>query len=351
MLRFEHIEYLYLLFSVPILFLIFWSMMSWRKKALKRLGESSLLNRLMPAYPTYKHQVKYIFAMLGLIFLILGLANLQLGAKLEKVKREGIEIMIAIDVSKSMLAEDIKPNRLEMAKRFVSRLIDKMENDRVGIIVFAGHAYLQMPLTIDYAAAKMFLNTVSTNIVPTQGTAISDAISLAMESFPQAENISTFSGKNKAIVVITDGEDHEPNTLELAQEVAKEGVIIYTVGIGSNQGSPIPVHKAGGQIDFKKDKDGNIVLSKLNEIILQQIATATDGKYLHMGNSNNDIDYLIEELSSIEKKEFEEKVYTDYEDQFQYFLIVSFVFLLIEVLISERRSKWLSDWKIFKSEA
>lgn len=335
MFRFEYIEYLYALGVIPILWMLFWFGMRWRKNALNKFGERNLILQLIPDYPHYKHQIKFSLLMLALAFLILALANPQLGSKLEKVKRKGVDVIIAMDVSSSMLAEDVRPNRLERTKQFVSKLIDKLQNDRVGLIVFAGQAYLQMPVTIDYAAAKMFLNQINTEMVPSQGTVIGGAVRLAMRSFQVKEN------KHKVLVIITDGEGHEDDALEAVNEAAKEGVIVHTVGVGSVQGAPIPVYRNNTQVDFKRDRDGNIVLTKLNEVMLQQLAASANGKYYILGNSQDDLKNLIKQVGSMEKKEFEERIFTDYDDQFQYPLGLAILFLILEIFISERRAKWM----------
>ncbi len=345
MLRFEHVYYFYGFIVIPVLLIIFLIMMRWRKISLKKLGHVPTIKRLMVDYPVYKHQFKFLVAILALSAIILGLANLQLGSKLEKVKRSGIDIVVALDVSKSMMAEDVRPNRLAKAQRFISKMIENMQNDRIALIVFAGNAYLQMPLTTDYAAAKMFLSTINTDMVPTQGTAISDAINQAVIAFEAGEQ------KHKALVMISDGEDHEQDALEIAKEVAEEGVSIFTIGVGSVQGAPIPVYRNGWQVDYKKDQSNNIVLSKLNEVMLQQLAAVADGEYIHLSDGGpNDINYLMKALGSIEKKDFEERIYTDYDDKFQYFLSAAFLLLALELLISVRSNKWFSNWSFLKTK-
>lgn len=335
MFRFEHIEYLYGLGIIPILWLLFWFGMRWRKNAMNKFGERNLILQLIPDYPYYKHQIKFSLLMLSLAFLILAIANPQLGSKLEKVKRKGVDVIIAMDVSYSMLAEDVKPNRLERTKQFVSRIIDKLQNDRVGLIVFAGQAYLQMPVTIDYAAAKMFLNQINTDIVPSQGTAVGGAIRMAMKSFQEQEK------KHKVLILITDGENHEDDALEAVKEAVEQGVIIHTVGVGSSQGAPIPVYRNNQQVDFKRDNEGNIVLTKLNEVMLQQLAASANGNFYILGNSQDDLKGIIDKIGSMEKKEFEERVFTDYDDKFQYPLALAILFLILEIFISERRAKWM----------
>ncbi|GIV33754.1 MAG: membrane protein [Chitinophagales bacterium] len=343
MMRFENMAYLNLLFLAVPLLVAFVVFLFWRKRATSRLGEKPLIVRLMPYSATGRHYVKFIFALLAFSALCVALANPQIGTKYEKVKRQGVDVIVAIDVSNSMLAEDVKPNRLERARLLVARLIDKLQNDRIGLIVFAGNAYLQMPLTIDHAAAKLFLNTMSPEMVPTQGTAIADAIQLAMQAFGSDEK------KYKTLIIITDGEDHEQDPLTIAEEAAKEGIIIHCIGIGSPQGAPIPVYKNNVQIDFKRDRQGNIVLTKLNETILQQIAAKANGEYIRLSAGSDDLNRLFTAISSMEKREIEERIFTDYEDQFQYFLALAMMLLALEFFITERRSHWLQQWQLFKT--
>ncbi len=343
MLRFEHTEYLYLLLLIVPLTALFLLFIYWRKNAFKKLGELQLVEKLMPGRPAYKHQVKFIFLMLAFAAICLALANPQVGTKYEKVKRQGIDIMVAIDVSNSMLVEDIKPNRLERTKLFVSRLIDKLPNDRVGLIVFAGNAYLQMPLTIDHGASKLFLNTISTGMVPTQGTAISESIRMATRSFGQDEK------KYKALILITDGEDHEEDPLQATETAADQGIVIHTIGVGSPKGAPIPQYKNNVQIDFKRDRAGNIVLSKLNETILQQIAVKGNGQYFRLSSGSDELNRLVSALSAMEKREIEERVFSDYDSQFRYLIAFALVFLTLEFFISERSSMRMRNWKIFQT--
>jgi len=326
-------------------------MMQWRKNRMKTFGDVALIKKLISDRPIYKYQVKFILQALALIFIIIGLANLQMGSKIEKVQRKGVDVVVALDVSKSMLAEDIKPNRLSRAKQYVSNLIDRLQNDRIALVIFAGNAYLQMPLTVDYASAKMYTKTITTDLVPTQGTDIEAAIQLAMESFKSSEDEKkSGSQKNKVIVIITDGENHESGALEKAKSVSKEGVIIHTLGIGSKEGAPIPVYRNNVQANYKRDNENNIVLSKINEVMLQQIASASSGKYFHLSGNNDVLESLVTEIESMEKKDFEERVFTDYQDQFQYFLALGLLFLVLDFLVSERRSKWLDRLNIFSEK-
>lgn len=344
MIKFEHPEALYLLFLLIPLLVIFLLFMVGRKRAIARMGESSLVARLMPAKPTFKHQIKFVLVSLSVIFFIIALANPQFSQTYEKVKRNGVDLMIALDISRSMLADDEKPDRLSKAKQFVSRLIDKLSGDRVGLVIFAGNAYLQVPITSDYVATKTFLKTVNTELAPTQGTAIGEAIRLADKSF--AEGQTQF----KTMLIISDGENHEGDAMEAAREAAEKGMVINTMGVGTKNGSPIPEVRNGQKVDYKRDQQGNIVFSKMNEDMLRQVAEAGNGKYFHLTQGNAEVNAIMDELAAMEKKEFEEHVFTDYEDQFQWFLAIGLLFLLIEYFISEARSRVFSDWSIFKTE-
>jgi len=343
MFRFENEIYLWGLLLIPLLILLYFVAMRWRKKALKEFGEWNLVQQLVPDFSNNKQRLKFILYLSALGFTIVGLANPQIGSKLEKVKRQGVDVMIAIDVSKSMLAEDLKPNRLEVAKRIVSKLIDRLGSDRIGLIVFAGNAYLQMPLTIDYAAAKLFLNTVNPSIVPTQGTSVRQAITLAQESFDPEQK------KHKALILITDGENHETGAIGTAEEAAEQGVIIHTLGIGSEEGAPIPEFYKGQRTGYKKDKSGVVVNSKLEESMLVEIAELSQGQYFRVKGAPGEIVRIVSELDNMEKKDFEDRVFTDYEDQFQYFIFIAIVLLLIEFFISERSQGWYKNWKLFGS--
>src|SRR5713101_6930020 len=278
MIRFAHPGYFYGLSILLVLSLLFVWNFRWRRHALERFGNLILLQHLMPSAGRYKQTVKFVLLFFAFMFLILGLADPQVGTKLEEVKREGVDVFIALDVSSSMKAEDIKPNRLESAKREISLLLDKLQNDRIGLIVFAGDSYLQLPLTTDYGAARLFLGAIDVDVVPIPGTAIGSAIRLAMKSFVEGEK------KHKVIIVITDGENHEDDAIAAGREAATEGAIVHTIGLGSPLGAPIPIYQNNVQTGFKKDTDGNIVMTKLDETALQQVAEAGGGKYLRATN-------------------------------------------------------------------
>jgi Ca-activated chloride channel family protein len=324
--RFQHKIYLWGLAAVvpaTILFLLF---QNWRTKNLNRFANSSLLEQLNPEISFDKHLVKFILLALAFEFIVIGFANPQVGTKQEKVKRQGIDVFIALDVSNSMLSEDIKPNRLMRAKNFISNFIDELHNDRLGIIVFAGRAYMQMPLTVDYSAGRMYLKTINTNLVPTQGTDIAEAVNMARENFVQGEN------KHKALIIITDGEDNEGGVDDAVADAVKEGVKVFTIGVGTDNGGPIPVGS-----DFKRDESGNIVLSKMNQQMLRDVAQKGNGKYFQLGSGKDEINAIFKELGRVQTKDFEELVFTDFDDQFQWCLAIAAVLLLIEWFISERK--------------
>ena len=343
MFRFGNSEFLWVLLIIPVLALIFtWSRIA-RKRALKRFGHQQTLSILMPFASKSRPIFKFIVLMFALAFFIVGAARPQFGSKLKKVKREGVELMIALDVSNSMMAEDIQPNRLERAKRAISRLIDRLQDDKIGLIVFAGEAYIQLPITSDYNSAKLFLNSVNTQIVPTQGTAIGSAINMAARSFtPEGE-------ANKAIIVITDGENHEDDAVSAAQQAAENGMVVHTIGMGLPEGSPIPVLR-NGQKDYLKDNSGEVVITKLNETMLEKIASAENGIYVRANNAQVGLNALFDEINKLEKEEMESLVYSEYDDQFQYFFAIGLFLLLLEFVILERKNKYLRKVNLFTTK-
>lgn len=338
MFKFAHPEILYILILLPVFAVVYLVAINKRRRALKAFGDSNVIKELMPFMSKSKPHWKFFLLSLAFVFLIFGAAGPQFGSKLEEVKREGIEVIIALDVSNSMLAEDIKPNRLERAKLTIERLIELMEDDKVGLVVFAGDAYVQVPITSDYISAKMFLEGINTKMVSKQGTAIGSAIELASKSFsPQSE-------ASKVIIVITDGENHEGNAIEMAEKANENGIKIYTIGLGSPQGVPIPV--TAGQNVFRKDNDGNVIISKLDESTLNKIAASADGKYYNANSFNQ----IFAELDNLKTEEFETRVYTEYENRFQYLLAAGLLLLLIEIFILERKSPWVSRLNLFNEK-
>jgi Ca-activated chloride channel family protein len=343
MFKFENTLYFYAFALIPLCVAIYiWYVLRTRRN-LKKLGDFGLVNQLVPDVSKAKKLTRFIFFLFGLSFLILGICNLQTGSKIQDVKREGADIMVCLDVSNSMLAQDLTPNRLERAKIAIEKMIDKLQGDRLGIVVFAGEAYVQLPITTDYSTAKLFLESINTKIVPVQGTNIADAINKAVESFGKDE------GKNKAIVIITDGEQNEEDdAVSAAEDAAKKNIVIHTIGVGSESGVPIPNIVNGVNAGYKKDKQGNTVVTKLDPKILQDIAAATDGVYVQASSADIGLDAILDKIAKLDKKQMESKMYTDYEDQFQWFLGAALLFLFIEAIISERVSKLWKKLNLFK---
>ncbi len=334
-MRFAEIDYIYVLLALlPLLTIFFWLVLKMKKNAMQRFGNLVLMERLASSFSPKKQRWKIVLLLLGIFFLLFSLARPQLGTRLTLMKREGVDIVIAMDCSLSMLAEDFKPSRLEKAKQEVNGLISRMRGDRVGLVAFAGVAFIQCPLTLDYSAAQMFLDIMDTDLIPTPGTAMGDAIRASVKAFNQKER------KYKVLVLLTDGEDHDSDPLAAAEEAAAEGIKIYTIGIGSVQGEPIPLKNRWGEVTgYKKDTDDNVVVSKLDETTLQKVALTTGGKYYHATSGEMELDRIYDEISKMEKKELEGKLMTQYEDRYQIFLFLSILCLTGEFLLSERRGR------------
>lgn len=328
MLIFAQSQYLVLLFLIPLFIVGYAFWRSWFKKRIKKFGNESLVRQLMPSWSGSKGWVRIILFSLAFFFFVIGISRPQIGAKLKEHKTSGSEIMICLDVSNSMLAEDYSPNRLNRAKLAISRLADRLSEDRLGLIVFAGTSFVQLPITTDYVSAKMFLNSVNTESVPIQGTAIGDAILTAVKGF------SMQSEHSRAIVVITDGENHEDDPIAAAKQAAELGIKVYTIGVGSSEGQPIPLNG-----ELLKDKEGNIVVTKLDEDTLKEIAAAGEGAYIHAGNEEFGLNPIIDELKKMEAEEFNSIVFEEYDEQFQYFLAIALALLVIEMLVGTRRAK------------
>lgn len=332
MIRFAHPEYLNALYLLPILVIIFYLLYKNKNRLLERFADKELHSVIVSSYSNVKNYVKFGIVLLAFACLIIAAANPQVGTKLQEVKQTGIDVFILLDVSRSMSAEDIKPNRLEKAKYQISNLIQKLHGDRIGLIIFAGKAYIQFPLTTDYSAAGLFLSAVDVNSVPQQGTSIGSAINLAVESFDS-------SSTEKVIITITDGEDHEGDVMDAVDKAVSNEIKIYTIGLGSTGGVPIPVYNSrGDMVGFKKDNEGNSVLTKLDEESLKQIASAGNGEYFRGNNFEDYLDKIYNDLSELKKSEFGVKKVTGYEDRFYYFLIPAILLLLIELFISEKKS-------------
>ncbi len=328
MINFANGQYLLLLFLIPFFFLLQALVLRLRTRRLRRFGDEGLVKSLMPSYSKAKVWVRMSLFSLGFFFFVIGLSRPQIGAKLKEHETKGAEIMIALDVSNSMLAEDYSPNRLERAKLAISRLVDKLREDRIGLIVFAGNSFVQLPITTDYVSAKMFLNSISTESVPVQGTAIGEAVNTAVRSF------SAQSEKSRAVIIITDGENHEDDPAAAAKQAAELGVRVFTIGVGSPEGKPIPMDG-----ELLKDKDGNIVVTKLDETVLQEVAKVGNGTYVRAGNSEFGLNPIIEDIRRMEDEKYSSIVFEEYDEQFMYFLAIALFFFVLEMLIGDRRSK------------
>jgi Ca-activated chloride channel family protein len=345
MIRFAHPDYLWLLLLVPLAGVFFYLVHRLRRRALERFASSMILERLAEDASRAKRVVKAVLALGVIALLAVALANPQVGTRLEEVKQEGVDLFIALDVSMSMKAEDIKPNRLEKAKFEIRSLIRRLTGDRIGLIVFAGDAFTQFPLTTDYNAAYLFLDVVDVDAVPVQGTSLASAIERAMDSFDKEEKTT------RVLVLITDGESTEGDAFDVAREAAEAGILIYTIGMGSPAGAPIPVYGSSGrQLDFKRDRMGKVVLSKLDEVSLEELASIGKGKYYRSSATQNELDEIYEDINALQKREFGVKRFTDYEDRFQYFLALAVLLLILEVMMSERRGRWLKRWSLLARE-
>ena len=338
MFRFAHPEYLFLFFVVPILIGLFINASIQKRRKIKQFGSPELLAALMPNVSFIRPKVKFYMQLIAIICMIIVLAQPQFGTKVETVNRKGIEVMIAMDVSNSMMAQDIQPSRLDNAKQVLSKLVDNMTNDKVGLIVFAGDAYTQLPITVDYVSAKMFLSSISTQLVPRQGTAIGSAIDLAIKSFGKK------SEAGRAIVIITDGENHEDDAIAAAKLAAENNIAVHVIGMGKPEGSPIPVP---GTISFWKDRDGNVVVSKLNEEMCKSIAQAGKGLYVRADNSDTAYRFINKELDSLAKADVKSSVFSDYNEQFQSFAMLALLLLVIDFFVFDRKNKRLSRYNIF----
>jgi Ca-activated chloride channel family protein len=338
MFRFAHPEYLYFLFIIPLLIGVFIYNVHKKKQNIRLFGNPELLAELMPNVSHVRPHVKFWIQITVIILMTVVIAQPQFGTKMEEVKRKGIEVMIALDVSNSMMAQDILPNRLEKAKQVLAKLVDDMKNDKVGLIVFAGDAYTQLPITADYISAKMFLSTISPQLVPRQGTAIGSAIDLAIKSFGKK------SETKRAIILITDGENHEDDAIGAAKLAVGEGINVHVIGMGKPEGAPIPIE---GTLSFRKDNNGNVVVSKLNEAMCSNIAAAGNGVYVRADNSNSAYKMVSKELDKLAKSDLSSQVFSDYNEQFQSFAILALILLFIELFVFERRNKRLSRLKIF----
>ena len=331
MIHFAQAQYLLLILLIPLFFVFYALFRRGRNRKIAKFGNPELMARLMPERSRFKGWVRVSFFAVAWFFFAVGLARPQIGAKLKENNRKGAEIMIALDVSNSMLAQDYYPNRLERAKLAISRLVDKLQGDRIGLIVFAGQSFVQLPITTDYVSAKIFLNSIGTESVPVQGTALGEAINTAIKSFSSEAQMQQ---DNKAIILITDGENHEDDAVAAARMAAEVGIKVFCIGVGSPEGKPIPYGPNG---DLMKDKDGNIVVTKLNEKILEEVAIAGGGAYVRAGNAEFGLNPIIDELKQLQQQQFKSVVFEDFEEQYMYFFAIALVFLLLEFFVGNRR--------------
>jgi Ca-activated chloride channel family protein len=342
MIQLDEKIYFYLLFIIPVMIVLFLMLQFWKKRTQKKFADLSLLKRLTPEKSDFKSYLKLLLFTFGIAFLALGLVNPKIGSKLETVKREGVDIVFAVDVSKSMLAEDIAPNRLEKSKRLVSEIINQLASDRIGIIAYAGQAFPQLPITTDYGAAKMFLQNMNTDMLTSQGTAINEAIELATTYYNDDEQT------NRVLFIISDGEDHSENsTLEAVEEAVEEGIRIFTIGVGKDKGAPIPLKRNGVVESLKKDAQGEVVITKLNEEILEEIADEGDGGYINGSNTEEAVEFIREQLNQMDKTEFEAKQFAEFKDQFQWFLGAGLLFLFLDIFVLDRKTRWLKKLNLF----
>lgn len=336
----EDIWFWLLFIPLGMLLLFLWTQL-WKKRTKRKFSDLKLLKRLSPDQSLFKSVLKFITLSLGFICLIIALVNPKIGTSLQTVKREGVDIVFAIDVSKSMLAEDIAPNRLEKAKQLTTQIINNLVSDRVGIIAYAAKAVPQLPITTDYSAAKMFLQNMNTDMLSSQGTAIDEAIQLSRSYYNDEEQT------NRVLVIISDGEDHNNLSLDVAEAAAKEGIKIFTIGVGTEKGGPIPIKRNGIVMSYKKDQNDATVITKLNKKTLSEIADEANGTYVDGKNTSDVIETVGEILNKMDKKEFEAKEFAEFKDQFQWFLGLGLFFLILDVLFLERKTAWLKRLNLF----
>lgn len=341
MYQLEEQIWFWLLGIIPIILVLFLVLQIWKRNAQNKFADKHLLNKLAPNRSLFKSILKIITLSLAFVCLTIALVNPKIGTKLETVKREGVDIVFAVDVSKSMLAEDIAPNRLEKSKQLVTQIINNLASDRIGIIAYAGKAFPQLPITTDYASAKMFLQNMNTEMLSSQGTAINEAINLAKTYFDDEEQT------NRVLIIISDGEDHSEASVQVAEEANEEGIKIFTIGVGNEKGGPIPIKRNGVVLNYKKDKQGETVITRLNEATLKDIANEANGVYINGNNTNEVVEQIRDILNKMDKTEFEAKQIAEFKDQFQWFLGFGLFFLLIDILFLERKTGWLKKLNLF----
>ncbi|MGA1225762.1 MAG: VWA domain-containing protein [Tamlana sp.] len=344
MYQLEEKIWFWALVIIPVIIILFLVLQFWKYKTQNKFADKELLKKLSPNKSTFKAILKIIVLSLAFLCLTIAMVNPKIGTKLETVKREGVDIVFAVDVSKSMLAEDIAPNRLEKSKQLVTQIINNLASDRVGIIAYAGKAFPQLPITTDYASAKMFLQSMNTDMLSSQGTAINEAIKLATTYFDDEEQT------NRVLIIISDGEDHSEQAASVAERSHEEGIRIFTIGVGDVKGGPIPEKRNGIVLSYKKDNQGETVITKLNEETLKNIAEAANGAYINGKNTANVVENIRDILNTMDKTEFEAKQFADFKDQFQWFLGLGIFFLLLDIFLLERKTAWLKKLNLFNED-
>ncbi|SHI64617.1 Ca-activated chloride channel family protein [Mesonia phycicola] len=336
--------YFWFLLAILVVVLVFFLQLYWKKKAQRKFASIEALEKLSPNKSKYKPALKVLFWSLGIACLVMALVNPKIGSKMETIKREGVDIVFAIDVSKSMLAEDIAPNRLEKSKQLVTQIINNLTSDRVGIVAYAGSAFPQLPITTDYGSAKLFLQAMNTDMVSSQGTAINEAIELAQTYYNDETETS------RILFLISDGEDHGGNINDIAAQAAEKGIRIYTIGVGTPKGGPIPIKRNNVIQSYKKDRAGETVITRLDQSTLEEISSATNGEFITGSNTKAVVDKVKDILANIEKTEFESTQFADYKDQFQWFLGFGILFILLDVLVLERKTAWIRSLNLFNEK-
>lgn len=346
MIRLENPQFLYLWILIPLFYLLHYFYIRAKRKKLKQFAEVKTQQIIIPDLSIGKQYFKFTLWNLALFFLILALANPQQGASIEKKERTGTDLMVCLDVSNSMLAEDLKPNRISRAKQSLTQLVNQLEGDRIGIVVFAGTSFVHLPITSDYTAAKTFIDVIDTKLIETQGTSIAESLEKAFSAFENQDETK----RSRSIILISDGEDNEEGALDATKEIAKEGVVVNTIGLGQTEGTPIPIFDKYGRSEYKKDGNGNIVLTKLNEVLLKEIAKEGNGVYIRANNTSIGLDNILARINKMEKNEYEAVAYKNYDSKFYIFALISLFFLVLEWVVFERRNKYINRKLFFGNE-
>ena len=344
MYQLEQPIYFYLLFAIPVVIVLFMLVLLWRKSTQRKFANATLIKKLSPNKSVFKPILKVLIVCLALACLSFALVNPKIGTKLETVKREGVDLVFALDVSKSMLAEDIAPNRLDKSKQLITQIVNSLGGDRVGIIGYAGSAFPQVPITTDFSSTKLFLNGMNTDMVSSQGTAINEAIRMAQTYFDDEEQT------NRVLIIVSDGEDHEGNSIAIAEDAAALGIRIFTIGVGTEKGGPIPIKRNGILQHYKRDQNNQQVITRLDDEKLKDIAAEANGQYIDGTNTKEVVETVRAILNGMDKKEFDAKQFTDFKDQFQWFLAGALFLLLVDVFLLERKTAWVNKLNLFNEK-